>query len=83
MRPEKIRLGGPNATSDAGEHSATGTVREVIYVGMSTRFVVDLDAGGSLVVVQQNSNVTNDLDALRGQRVSLVWDARHEYQVAA
>ena len=28
--------------------------REVVYVGMVTRYVVDLDAGGELVVVRQN-----------------------------
>ena len=59
-----------------------GTVREVVYVGMSTRFVVDLAVGGSLMAVQQNSELSEDLSHLRGQEVQLAWDTRHEYEVA-
>ena len=58
-----------------------GTVREVVYVGMSTRFVVDLAVGGSLMAVQQNSDLAEDLGHLRGQDVALAWDVRHEYRV--
>jgi putative spermidine/putrescine transport system ATP-binding protein len=49
---------------------------------MSTRFVVDLEVGGSLMAVQQNSELSADLGSLRGQPVQLVWDTRHEYRVA-
>ena len=59
-----------------------GTVREVVYVGMSTRFVVDLAVGGTLMAVQQNSEMSTDLGHLRGQQVQLAWDTRHEYKVA-
>jgi putative spermidine/putrescine transport system ATP-binding protein len=80
IRPEKIRLLSADATSE-GDRTAKGTVREVVYVGMSTRFVVDLEVGGTLMAVQQNSQESDDLSYLRGQSVLLAWNPRHEYLV--
>jgi putative spermidine/putrescine transport system ATP-binding protein len=59
-----------------------GTVREVVYVGMVTRYVVDLDDGGQLVVVRQNLE-TSSQDALaeRGKRVRLSWRPEHTYEI--
>ena len=82
VRPEKIRLLGTDEQVGDGQHAVRGTVREVVYVGMSTRFVVDLAVGGSLMAVQQNSELSEDLSHLRGTDVQLAWDSRHEYRVA-
>ena len=73
IRPEKIRM----SDEQAGE-GEPGTVREVVYVGMVTRFVVDLDAGGELVVVRQNLE-TSSQEALaeQGKRVRLSWRPEH------
>ena len=73
IRPEKIRM----SDEQAGE-GEPGTVREVVYVGMVTRFVVDLDAGGQLVVVRQNLE-TSSQEALaeQGKRVRLSWRPEH------
>ena len=82
VRPEKIRLSSPAEVTADGEHWADGTVSEVVYVGDSTRFVVDLEAGGSLVALQQNTHTTSsEVAALRGSRVRLVWRREHEYRV--
>ena len=48
IRPEKVRMLEVHAPVPPGHRRARGTVREVVYAGSSTRFVVDLDAGGSL-----------------------------------
>ena len=45
IRPEKIRLLDRRRAARAGDHAERGTVREVVYAGMVTRYVVDLDAG--------------------------------------
>ena len=47
VRPEKIRM---IDAGDAarGEHAETGRIRDVVYVGMVTRYVVELDRGGEL-----------------------------------
>jgi len=84
VRPEKIRIVDVDTVIGDGGHGADGTVAEVVYVGDATRFVVDLDAGGSLVALQQNSSTTSsDVAALRGTRVRLAWRREHEYRVHA
>jgi putative spermidine/putrescine transport system ATP-binding protein len=87
IRPEKIRVIEESAEAIAGadgpEHStAAGTVAEVVYLGDSTRFLVDLDAGGRLTALQQNLETSSaDVAALRGTRVRLRWHRRHAFQV--
>jgi putative spermidine/putrescine transport system ATP-binding protein len=74
IRPEKIRLAEVDAAVGAGECSAVGRVREVVYVGALTKYLVSLDGGGELVVFQQNLT-TSSMEALqvRGRQVRLVW----------
>ncbi|MFE9811582.1 ABC transporter ATP-binding protein [Streptomyces sp. NPDC005227] len=83
VRPEKIRLLAESAEADEPEHSSTtGTVAEVVYLGDSTRFLVDLDAGGRLTALQQNLDTSSeDVAALRGTRVRLRWHHRHSVRV--
>mgnify|MGYP000178514507 CR=1 FL=1 len=82
IRPEKIRIAAPGASASAGERAVAGTVREVIYVGMSTRMVIDLAPGGTLVAVEQNSGRHADQRlAMRGENVTLLWNTEHEYSV--
>ncbi|GAA3807052.1 ABC transporter ATP-binding protein [Sphaerisporangium flaviroseum] len=85
VRPEKLHLVlDLDAPVGGEEHSATGTVAEVVYAGAATRFVVDLDAGGRLMVLQQNLEVSSmEVTGLRGGRVRLVWNRRHEFAVAS
>ncbi|MBU6279780.1 MAG: TOBE domain-containing protein [Actinomycetales bacterium] len=49
---------------------------------MTTRFVVDIDAGSTLMAVQQNAaTASGEVAALRGQPVDLVWRTEHEYSL--
>jgi putative spermidine/putrescine transport system ATP-binding protein len=77
IRPEKIELREPGEESGPGRCTVTGHVREVVYLGASTRYIVDLDPGGELVVTQQNL-ATSSMAALQvqGKPVRLVWDAQ-------
>jgi putative spermidine/putrescine transport system ATP-binding protein len=75
IRPEKIRLlaDGDDEAVD-GLHVEAGTVEEVAYVGMVTRYLVALDAGGALQVVRQNLETSSaDAHELRGRRVRVAW----------
>ena len=82
VRPEKIRVAEPDDAVGDGEDSAVGTVREVVYVGSGTRFLVDLDVGGSLMSLQQNQRTSSmEVVAMRGRRVRLIWRKEHEYPV--
>jgi putative spermidine/putrescine transport system ATP-binding protein len=75
IRPERIAiLEGGDAAHEGTDCHATGTVRESLYAGPTTRFVVELDGGGELMVVRQNARTSfEDAEALRGRPVSLVW----------
>ncbi|MBG0564360.1 ABC transporter ATP-binding protein [Actinoplanes aureus] len=76
VRPEKILL-----TADGEAEAGTpGTVAEVIYAGPVTRYVVDLDAGGRVVVVAQNRHNGAPL-AARAQRVRLSWLDDHVVEI--
>ena len=79
IRPEKIRLADPDAAVGADETAAAGTVRDVVYLGPDTRYIVELDAGGRLVVTQQNLATTStEALAQQGRAVRLVWKRQHE-----
>ncbi len=75
VRPEKIHMVEPDAPVAPDRCSATGHVTEVVYLGSTTRYTVALDAGGELVVAQQNLT-TSSMEALRvrGKAVRLTWD---------
>jgi putative spermidine/putrescine transport system ATP-binding protein len=75
IRPEKIRM----SMDGNGE---AGVVREVVYLGGFTRYLVELDEGGELVVVRQNLEATSQ-QALeeRGKRVRLSWRPEHTYEI--
>jgi putative spermidine/putrescine transport system ATP-binding protein len=74
IRPERISIAdGGRRTADQMCH-ASGTVRESLYAGPMTRFVVALDGGGELMVVRQNAHTSfQDAENLRGQAVTLEW----------
>ncbi|MEO8273560.1 MAG: ABC transporter ATP-binding protein, partial [Chloroflexota bacterium] len=59
VRPEKIRLGERSAPVADDEVGADGTIRNVVYLGPDTRYIVALDAGSELVVTQQNLHTSS------------------------
>ncbi|HEU4401233.1 MAG TPA: ABC transporter ATP-binding protein [Candidatus Polarisedimenticolia bacterium] len=74
IRPEKIRLVEADAATPEGVCSAAGTIREVVYLGMHTRYLVEIDGGTMLTVVEQNREATAvDVHAARGRPVRLAW----------
>ncbi len=82
IRPEKIRLAGEDDTAGPGMASAAGRVRDVVYLGAFTRYVVDLDGGGMLVVQEQNLERSSmEVQEARGKAVRLVWDRRNNRPV--
>lgn len=78
VRPEKITVG----KAPSGVRSADGVIKEVEYLGPSTRFLVELDAGVTLMALRQNTSETSiEVEALRNSRTTLSWDHTNEYQV--
>src|SRR5919197_356860 len=84
IRPEKIHLAEPGEEPGSGQCAVAGTVKEVVYLGVNTRYIVSLEGGGELVVVQQNQ-ATSSMQALaaRGRQVRLIWDRQHNRTVEA
>ena len=82
IRPEKIAMREPNAPVGPDDCSASGHVREVVYLGAITRYIVQLDVGGELAVMQQNLS-TSSMEALqvRGKAVRLVWERKNNRPV--
>lgn len=82
VRPEKIRLADAGAQIADDEVAADGTIRNVVYLGPDTRYIVALDAGSDLVVTQQNLTRTSmEALAAQGQPVRLVWKRQHVLRV--
>jgi putative spermidine/putrescine transport system ATP-binding protein len=74
LRPEKIVLANPGATATESQWYADGAIRDTVYLGMHTRYSVDLDLGGEMLVVAQNLEVSSrDVLATQGRRVRLLW----------
>jgi len=84
IRPEKIRLAPPDTQVPTGMYFADGTVRDVIYLGLYTRYLVELESGDDLVVIEQNLDSTSmDVLAARGRPVRLLWQREHIRAVKA
>jgi putative spermidine/putrescine transport system ATP-binding protein len=82
VRPEKIRILGRHDGAEPGAHAESGRIAEVVYVGMVTRYTVELDDGGRLMVIRQNLE-TSSAQALeqRGTSVRLEWRPEHTYAI--
>ncbi|MEI8057372.1 MAG: ABC transporter ATP-binding protein [Actinomycetes bacterium] len=82
IRPEKIRMVELDSAIATDHRCVDGTIAEVIYVGDATRFVVRLDVGGSLVVLQQNSTSSSaDVLATCDTHIRLCWRKEDEFRI--
>jgi putative spermidine/putrescine transport system ATP-binding protein len=82
VRPEKIQMLEIGEEPARGDTVESGRIRDVVYVGMFTRYVVELDSGGELTIVRQNLE-TSSQEALesRGKRVRLEWRPEHTFEI--
>jgi len=75
VRPEKVSIV-ENGRPPKGLHMEEGTIRDVAYAGMITRYLVDLKAGGELQIVRQNLETSSsEAQELRGRKVTIGWRA--------
>jgi putative spermidine/putrescine transport system ATP-binding protein len=84
VRPEKISLHPQAHSTPDGLCSVEGRVRDVIYLGVHTRYLVELDSGEDLTVVEQNRETTSmDVLVARGRPVRLEWHPNHNRRMGA
>ena len=77
VRPEKIRL----STDEAAE-GEPGVITAAVYLGPVTKFIVALDGGGELTVVQQNLETSSeDVREMERKRVRLRWSPDVEFVI--
>jgi putative spermidine/putrescine transport system ATP-binding protein len=83
VRPEKVYLLFDDAEpAPLGAHVESGTVDEVVYLGVITRFRVQLDGGGQLVAVRQNlETAAAEVLEARGQRARVAWRPDQAFRV--
>jgi putative spermidine/putrescine transport system ATP-binding protein len=74
VRPEKIRM---LAAGEEDAGAVRGVVREVVYLGSVTRYVVETDQGETLVALRQNLDTSAEKAlAEKGRVVRLAWRAQ-------
>ena len=82
VRPEKIQLAYPETPVPAGACSVSGTIRDVVYLGMHTRYLVELGDGTDMTVIEQNLETTSmSVLAAKGRAVKLIWAREHNHPV--
>jgi putative spermidine/putrescine transport system ATP-binding protein len=79
VRPEKLHMLEEGQEPRSGMTVEPGTVEQVVYVGMSTRYIVRLDRGEQLVAVRQNMDAPGQALRYEGRRVQLAWVRGHTY----
>jgi putative spermidine/putrescine transport system ATP-binding protein len=73
VRPEKISIIGPSSQPGPGATVTDGVVSDIVYLGMFTRFRVDV--GGQLLdIASQNKGVDEENPSIQvGQSVRVTW----------
>ena len=79
VRPEKITLLEDGQPDPPGTHVESGQIQDVIYAGVLTRYVVDLDGGGELVVTRQNTEVP--APGAAGTPVRIAWRPEQAFTI--
>jgi putative spermidine/putrescine transport system ATP-binding protein len=83
IRPEKIRILDAGSPAPDGACSVAGRIHDVVYLGSHTRYLVAVEGGGMLTVVELNRDAgAGDVHASRGRAVRLVWARVHNRPVS-
>jgi putative spermidine/putrescine transport system ATP-binding protein len=67
VRPERVRLSAVPDAAAGDERHRTGTVAEVVYLGATTRFLIDLETGERITATEPNAGGVRQ----RGDRVQI------------
>jgi putative spermidine/putrescine transport system ATP-binding protein len=74
LRPEKIALLPPNAAPPEGFTAQAGILREATYLGAVTRYIVTLDDGSELAVMEANTvPIGSRLRLCAGDKILAAW----------
>ncbi|SEF15147.1 putative spermidine/putrescine transport system ATP-binding protein/spermidine/putrescine transport system ATP-binding protein [Rhizobiales bacterium GAS191] len=74
VRPEKLRIGRPEEASSSGENSVKATVKEIVYAGAVSTYMLDGAGGVPIKLLMQNRETAA---ASPGESVTLLWSPAH------
>jgi putative spermidine/putrescine transport system ATP-binding protein len=82
IRPERIELLPAGAAAPAGAVTEPGTITDAVFLGMTTRYTVALDTGGTMVAVRPNleRGSVENIDP-RGEHVVVAWHVDQAQQI--
>lgn len=83
VRPERISLSPAGASAGDGGGSREGVVSDRRFGGQSTRWTIDLDEGGTLIVVEQNAREKDSTGLAIGDRIAASWAPESEIPLPA
>jgi putative spermidine/putrescine transport system ATP-binding protein len=83
VRPEKIRICPAGTPIPEDSIGTSGVIRDVVYLGLFTRYLVEVHDGLDLIVIEQNLETTSvDVAGTRGRKVTLIWQKVHNRPIA-
>jgi putative spermidine/putrescine transport system ATP-binding protein len=83
LRPERVHLRDPGEAPPTGAIVEHGTIADVTYVGMVTRYTVALATGGTLLAVTPNTTAASPSSLeQRGRAVLACWLPQEMYEIA-
>jgi len=78
IRPEKIHLDFTSEKPHKDTMYVDGVVRDVVYLGLFTRYLIEIEEGVDLVVIEQNLKTTSmEVLSFKGKNVRLSWNKEH------
>jgi putative spermidine/putrescine transport system ATP-binding protein len=82
VRPERVQLIEPTGARINGAVTEPGTITDVTYVGMVTRYAVTLDSGRSLTAVSANTSTATATSLQQhGRKVLACWMPDQMYEI--
>jgi putative spermidine/putrescine transport system ATP-binding protein len=81
LRPEKIELTRGGASTD--QESAEGRIVDVAYLGMITRYTVELASGRTMTAVRQNRSASEEDTYRENTNVTISWDPEDAFPLGA
>lgn len=76
VRPERISMVVAEGELPIGAVAVTGVIREVIYLGVNTRYLVELSDGKRVIVVRPNGGITDAVSPVSTDVTVCWWPSR-------
>ena len=73
VRPERLRVFPADEVMPSDSDHEAGVVRDVVYLGMTTRISVALASGEDVTVMRTNDSTTSPVPVSAGDQVTVAW----------